>query len=227
MLSAAVLGNKISLQFIYNKQISWKPLEAIQLFFFKPLHILVLKKHDPVINKRADEALHGKMECRVIVFNCTEMLLDLDLGIELLAYLPYDRILSGFPCFKLATREFPLVLVITITSFSCKDETILDYYCRSDRYTLHALRIHPSRDLLQVMGLSHEKGGSQSKDYHQVCMTKYMSYKKTPLRTKGGKPLGGEQKEVRLRAYVSSLQPRSNITELESYGNTLFKFFSN
>ena len=70
------------------------------------------------------EAVHGQVECRVIVFDGGEKARDLYVGTEFFFDLADDRVFEGFAGLDFAAGELPAVHEVSVTSLGCEDLTI-------------------------------------------------------------------------------------------------------
>ena len=128
---------------IQNQQIRRQPVYRTQCFFGKPTGCFVLQEFQFAGNDCAQNAMHGQMEGGVIVLHDAENTFRADFGCKLLADFTFDALLRSFAWFKLSAREFPAILVVTITSLSCEYFFPVSFWicaendCSADGYLFH------------------------------------------------------------------------------------------
>ena len=72
----------------------------------------------------ASKALHGKMKCRIVIFDCADALPNFNLCGKLLADFALKGSFWAFASFDFSAGEFPPALPVAITALGGKDLAI-------------------------------------------------------------------------------------------------------
>ena len=109
------------LQPLNHHFVGGQPLNAIQLFFSQPPCSLMFLQRQTTTLHMTPKTMHRKVELGILPLNGLHQPFHQDSRFQFLPYFTLQRLFRCLSIFYLSAREFPSVLIITISSLSGED----------------------------------------------------------------------------------------------------------
>src|SRR5699024_8205547 len=105
----------------YQPFIRRQPVHTVQCLHCQPLGGFMLFQHQFSSLYSTEEAVHGQMKCRIIIFHRFQEIFYFNINIQLFFYLTDQRFLWRLTWLDLSARKFPAVFKFSISTLCRKN----------------------------------------------------------------------------------------------------------
>ena len=93
-----------------------EPRHRVQVVAPQPGGVFMLLQYQLSCTQRAEVAVHHQVKSRIVVLYSDQKIVNLDINVQLLAYLAPQRLFAAFARLNLPTWKLPIVFVLSISS---------------------------------------------------------------------------------------------------------------